>query len=193
MFPFLLVCQICWHIIVHTIFLWYFCTSLVSVEMSPFLFYLGSLPFLLGEPGQRFSNFVLPLQRTSSCFHWFFYIVFKFLTVSILSLIFFISFLLLTGFWLFFFWFFMRKVRLLICIFCVSWGRPISSWTFLLERFCCIPYILLGLLLFVSRYFLIFSLIFSSIHLFLVTCCLVSLWYSVFSYLLSKFFHRHIH
>ena len=39
--PFLLVCQICWHIIVHSILLWFFfffCISAVSAEISLFHF-----------------------------------------------------------------------------------------------------------------------------------------------------------
>ena len=34
--PFLLGCQICWHIIVHNVLLWSFCISAVSVEIPPF-------------------------------------------------------------------------------------------------------------------------------------------------------------
>ena len=36
--PFLLCCEICWHIIVHSILLCFFCISVVSVVMSPFSF-----------------------------------------------------------------------------------------------------------------------------------------------------------
>ena len=37
-FPFLLGCQICWHIIFHRVFLMVFCISVVSIVTSPFSF-----------------------------------------------------------------------------------------------------------------------------------------------------------
>ena len=56
--PFLIHCQICWHIIVHSILLWflYFC---ISVEIFPFISYfvLGRFSFL-GEPLCPFLDWV---------------------------------------------------------------------------------------------------------------------------------------
>lgn len=51
--PFLLDCPVCWHITVHSFLLWFFVFLVILVVIFPFnfLFYLGPLFFLLGEPG----------------------------------------------------------------------------------------------------------------------------------------------
>ena len=76
-----------------------FYISAVSIVISPFFIsdfvYLGSFSPLLGESGQRVVN-CLPFRRTSSWFYWFFSVVFWISILLISSLIFMISFLLLT-------------------------------------------------------------------------------------------------
>ena len=69
----LLRCQICCHIIAHSILLWFFGISAVSVVMSPFSC-IWVLSFLLGEPGQRFVHFVYPFKEPGlSCNFFFFF------------------------------------------------------------------------------------------------------------------------
>ena len=53
--PFLLDCQICGYVIVHSIFLWFFFISAVSLEICPFSFLIlfGPLSLLLGVSGQN--------------------------------------------------------------------------------------------------------------------------------------------
>ena len=67
---FLLGCQICWHVTVHSILLWifffflYFCG--IRCNFSSFIsyvVYLNLLSFLLGEPGQRFVSFLYPFKE----------------------------------------------------------------------------------------------------------------------------------
>ena len=63
-----------------------FCISEVSAEISPFSFfyfvYLDSLSPLLGEPGQRFVNFVYPFKEPALVFTDFFLLFFKSLFYS---------------------------------------------------------------------------------------------------------------
>ena len=55
----------------------YFCgISYVSFFVSYFV-YLGSLSFLLGEPGQRFVNFVYPFKEQTFGFIDFFLLFFN--------------------------------------------------------------------------------------------------------------------
>ena len=70
--PFILGCQICWHITIHSIlllflFFFFFGISVVSVEIYPFslliLFILGSFSLILGESGQKLVNFVYAFRE----------------------------------------------------------------------------------------------------------------------------------
>ena len=73
--PFLLGCQICWHVIFNSILSCFFCISLVFIEISPFSFlilFIWALCFLSLENLAR----GLPFQRTSSWFYWFFFYFF---------------------------------------------------------------------------------------------------------------------
>ena len=95
--PFLLGCQICWHIVVHSIPLLFFVFLLYWLLCLLFIYYfvyLGSLSFLLGEPSQKFANLVYPFKEPALGFIDFFLLFFNLLFIS--SLIFIISFLLLT-------------------------------------------------------------------------------------------------
>ena len=62
--PFLLSCQICWLIIVHSILLRFFLFLQYQLKflLFHFLIYLDSIFVLLGETGQRFVNFVYPFK-----------------------------------------------------------------------------------------------------------------------------------
>ena len=76
----------------------YFCS--ISCDFSSFIsyfVYLGLLSFLLGEPGQRFVNFVYPFKEPALGFTDFFSIVFLIFILFISSLTFISSFLLLTS------------------------------------------------------------------------------------------------
>ena len=97
--PFLLGCQICWHLTVHSILLWIFFFNFcgISCNFSSFIsyfIYLDLLSFLLGEPGQRFVNFIYPFKEPSLSFIS--SIAFSICIFFISSLIFVISFFLLT-------------------------------------------------------------------------------------------------
>ena len=97
--PFLLACQICWHIIAHSILLWYFVFLQYPLRffLFHFLFCLSSFSPFFGEFSQRFVNFVYPFKKPAFGFidlFWFFF--FESLILLISSLIFMISFLLLT-------------------------------------------------------------------------------------------------
>ena len=65
--PFLLDCLICWHIKVHSIPLFFFKISAISIVTSPLsfliLFIWPSLSTLLGETGQKFVDFVCPSKN----------------------------------------------------------------------------------------------------------------------------------
>ena len=58
-------------LIVHSILLWFFGISAVSVEISPFSFGFLFSP-LLGESGQRFVNFFYPFKEPALGFIDFF-------------------------------------------------------------------------------------------------------------------------
>ena len=62
--PFLLGCQICWHITVHSIRLWFlvFLQYLLRFSFFTYFLYLSESP-LLGESGQRFVNFVQNFKK----------------------------------------------------------------------------------------------------------------------------------
>ena len=98
-YPFIIGCQICWHIIVHSILLFFFLflQCWLIFILFHFLFYLGSLSFLLGEPGQRFLNFVYPLKNKLLVLLIFFYFFLK-KSLLISSMLFIILFLLILGF-----------------------------------------------------------------------------------------------
>ena len=71
--PLLLGFPVCWHIIVHNYSLTvFFCIS------SVWLFCLSPLSFLLGEPGQRFVNFVYPFKKPALGYIDFFHCFFSF-------------------------------------------------------------------------------------------------------------------
>ena len=72
--PFLLGCQICWHIIVHTIPMWFFCISVVSVLMSPFSFLILFICILSSSwwAWPEVCQSCLFFQRTSFWFYWLF-------------------------------------------------------------------------------------------------------------------------
>ena len=89
---FLLGCPVCWHIIVHIFFFLVFLQH--KCYFSSFSYYFicfADLPLLLREPGQKFVSFVYLLNELALGFIDFY---FCFL-ISISSLIFIISFLLL--------------------------------------------------------------------------------------------------
>ena len=74
-YPFLLGCQICWHIIVHSILLWFFVFLRYPLRCLLFHFLFCLFGFSLFSswwawPGVCQS--CLPFQRTSSWFCWFF-------------------------------------------------------------------------------------------------------------------------
>ena len=62
--PFLLSCQICWLIIVHSILIRFFLFLQYQLKflLFHFLIYLDSIFVLLGETGQRFVNFLYPFK-----------------------------------------------------------------------------------------------------------------------------------
>ena len=96
--PFLLGCQICWHIIAYSILLFFFFFVFLWYQLIFLLFrfvYLGSLSVLLGEPGQRFVNFVYIFKEPALGFVNL-VIIFLISVLFISSLIFSISFLRLT-------------------------------------------------------------------------------------------------
>ena len=94
--PFLPGCQICWHVIVHSILLWFFVFLQYQLKfLFNFLFCLFWFYFLLGEPGQWFVNFVNPLKNQLLVL-LFFSFSFWISILLICFLIFIISFLLLT-------------------------------------------------------------------------------------------------
>ena len=96
--PFLLGCPTCWQIIVHSILLWFFVFLQYQLLflLFHFLFCLfGSSLFSSWLAWPEVYWFCLPFQKASSLFYWFFLMCF----ISILfiySLIFVISFLVLT-------------------------------------------------------------------------------------------------
>lgn len=72
---FLLSCPICWHIIVHSIFLWslYFCN--INCDFSSLtssFVYLGSSLFILAVLARVFVNFLLPFKELALGFIDFF-------------------------------------------------------------------------------------------------------------------------
>ena len=73
-------CEICWHVIVHNLSLFFnFCS--ISCDFSSFIsyiVYLGLFSFLIGEPGWRFVNFVYPFREQALGFTDFFSIVFDY-------------------------------------------------------------------------------------------------------------------
>ena len=83
--PFLLDCQIFWHIIVHSILLWFFVFLQYPFIflLFHFLFYLFGFPLSSWWIWPEVCQFCLSFQRTSSWFCWFFSIVFL---ISILFL-----------------------------------------------------------------------------------------------------------
>ena len=96
---FLLGYQICWHIIFHSILLWVFVFSHNPLRflLFHFLFCLFEFfPLFPGESGQRCVNFVYPFKEPALGIIDFF-IVFWISILLISSLIFMISFLLLTS------------------------------------------------------------------------------------------------
>ena len=92
--PFLLGCQICWRIIVHSI-LFVFLQYLLRCLLFPFIFHLSSFSLLRGESGQRFVRFVYPFKELDLHFIDVFLLFFESLLLLISSLIFMISLLLL--------------------------------------------------------------------------------------------------
>ena len=76
--PFFLGCQICCHIIAHSILcILHFCS--VCCDFFAFIFYfiyLGFLSFLLDEPGQSFVNFPYPIKESALSFIVFFQLIF---------------------------------------------------------------------------------------------------------------------
>ena len=76
--PFFLGCQICCHIIAHSILcILHFCS--VCCDFFAFIFYfiyLGFLSFLLDEPGQSFVNFPYPIKESALRFIVFFQLIF---------------------------------------------------------------------------------------------------------------------
>ena len=99
--PFLLGCQIYWHIIVHSILSWFFCISVVSVVISPLSFrilfiWVFSLSFL-GSPDIGVLIFVYPFKEPALGFIDFFFLFFFLISILFISsLVFIISFFLLT-------------------------------------------------------------------------------------------------
>ena len=72
-------CEICWHVIVHNILLFFFNFCSISCDFSSFIsyiVYLGLFSFLLGEPGQRFVSFVYPFKEPDLGFIDFFFYCF---------------------------------------------------------------------------------------------------------------------
>ena len=100
-FIFLLGCPVCWHIIVHSIsfFFFFFLVFLqYKCDFSSFSYYFiyfADLPLLLREPGQKFVDFVYLLNELAFGFIDF-YFCFLISVLFISSLVFIISFLLLT-------------------------------------------------------------------------------------------------
>ena len=185
---FLLGCQICWLIIVHSslFFFLYFCSMCCNFSsVISYFVYLGFIYPLLGECGQRFCQFCLLFQRTSYWFYW--YVSFIFESHSLISsLIFMISFLLLSlGFVCFSFYNSIRWwVKLLIWDFssflrkaCITMNFSLSTAFAASHRF----WIVVSSLSFFSRYFLISFFVSSLTHWFLVACYLVSI-LSIFSH-----------
>ena len=125
--PFLLDCWICWHIIVHSILLW--CFVFLQYQLCfllfHFLFYLDPLSFLLGEPGQRFVNFVYPFKEPALAFIDFFSIVFN-LYLFYFPSIFIISFLCWLQVLFVILFLLGHRLGCLFEIFLVFWGRPVS-------------------------------------------------------------------
>ena len=95
--PFLLGCQISWHISVHSILLWFFVFLWYQLLflLFHFLFCLFGFYFLPGEPGQRFSILFI-LSKNKLLVLLIFSIVFLISILFISFLIFIFSFLLLT-------------------------------------------------------------------------------------------------
>ena len=96
--PLFLGCQICWHVIVHSILLFYFFVFplyLLRFLLFNFLFCLSSLSPLLGESGQQSVNFVYHYKELALAFTYFFFYFFEYLFL-LFSLFCIISFLLLT-------------------------------------------------------------------------------------------------
>ena len=92
----LLGCQFCWHIIVHSIALWFFVFLWYQLLCLLFHLFFFSVLFSFGEPGQRFVKLAYSFKESDLGFP----AIFKFLFIS--SLIFIIFFLLLTfSFYLF--------------------------------------------------------------------------------------------
>ena len=100
-FVFLQCCPVCWHIIVHSIFLWVFVFFLFlqyRCDVSSFSYYFiysDALSLLPWEPGQKLVDFVYRLNELAFGFIDF-YFCFLISVLFISSLIFIISFLLLT-------------------------------------------------------------------------------------------------
>ena len=76
---FFLDCQICWHIIVHSILLWCFVFLWYPLRflLYHFLFCLSSLSPLLVESGPKFVNFVYPFKEPALGFTDFFLLFFE--------------------------------------------------------------------------------------------------------------------
>ena len=168
--PFLLGCQICWHIIVHSILLWVFVhlCSICWFLLFHFLFCIFGFSLSLWCVWPEVCQFCLPFHRISSWFYWFFKLSFE--SVSLISsLIFMISFLLLTlgfvcsSFSNSFRWW----VKLLIWDFssflrkaCIATNFPLSTAFAASHRF----WVVVSSLSFVSRCFLISFLTSSLAH-----------------------------
>ena len=76
---FLLGCQMYWHVIVHSIFLWFFIflQYLLRILLFHAIFvYLSSFSPLLGESSQRFVNIFYPFIESALGFIYFFLFVF---------------------------------------------------------------------------------------------------------------------
>lgn len=93
--PFLLSFPIHWHIIVHSIILWYFVSLWyqLSFLLFHFLFCLPGSLFVLVSLIKSLPIFCILKKNYSSWFHWSFILLFL---ISISSLVFIILFLLLT-------------------------------------------------------------------------------------------------
>jgi len=86
--PFLLRCQICWHIISHSVLLWFSVFCSIYCEFSFFISYFVYLAFfspLLGESSQRFVNFVYLFKEPAVAFIDFYYC---FLNLSFIDFLF---------------------------------------------------------------------------------------------------------
>ena len=76
--PFLLGCQICWHIIVLFLFVCFnYCSTSCNFSFfTSYFIYFGSLSFLLVESAQRFVSFVYPFKEPALDFIDFFLLFF---------------------------------------------------------------------------------------------------------------------